>query len=183
MNTFPQVGDIKLSKVSGSYNTYRMELSFGQLEAIKVALEAKHDDSISDELLTMIQYYSTELPGPGEEKEDKEGRQKGAEAAEEDFPIPMPPGRETAVAGPDTGEGDAGPDEEEMPSQGGKGAAARETSMPKGFDPETMQFSQDAGGGDEAEGAAETAPEEGSEPAPESDEFDIDRELPEPPAR
>lgn len=178
MNTFPQVGDIKLSKVSGSYNTYRMELSFGQLEAIKVALEAKHDDAISDELLTMLQYYSSELPGPGEEKEDKEGRQKGAEAAEEDFPIPMPPGRETAVAGPDTGEGAAGSDEEEMPPREGK-ASARETRMPKGFDPETMQFAQ----GDETEGEAEGGPEEGPEPSPENDEFDIDRELPEPPAR
>lgn len=182
MNTFPQVGDIKLSKVSGSYNTYRMELSFGQLEAIKAALTAKHDDAISDELLTMIQYYSSELPGPGEEKEDKEGRQKGAEAAEEDFPIPMPPGRETAV-GPDSGEEEEGRGggEEELPAP--EGGQARETRMPKGFDPETMQFSPDEGGEDEAEGTSETGPEEGSEPTPESDEFDIDRELPEPPAR
>lgn len=98
--SFPPVGDIKLSKTAGTYNTYKMELSFGQLEAIKAALQAKHDDAIADELLVMLDYYSQELPGPGEEKEDTKARDKGVEDAESDFPIPMPPGQET-VAGSD----------------------------------------------------------------------------------
>lgn len=101
MNNFPPVGDIKMSKVKGTYNTYKLELSYGQIEAIKQALEAKHDDPLADELLAMFNYYAAELPGPGEDEESAEERGAAANAAEEDFPLPMPPGQETAVGDED----------------------------------------------------------------------------------
>lgn len=78
------------------------------------SLQAKHDDSIADELLTMFNYYMHELPGPGEEEDDLEARRAAvtgteqADAGGDDFPVPMPPGSETAA--PEEGEGDGLPD-------------------------------------------------------------------------
>lgn len=101
-SNLPPVGDIKLSKVKGSYNTYKLEMSMGQIEAMRNALEKDHADPISDELLAILTYYIDKVPGPGEEEEDIKAREEGgaagaaaavgAEGDEEgDFPIPMPP--------------------------------------------------------------------------------------------
>jgi len=93
-NNLPPVGDIKLSKVKGTYNTYKLELSMGQIEAIRNALEKDHADPISDELLAIFSYYVEKVPGPGEEEDDLKAREEhpGMAADEEgDFPIPMPP--------------------------------------------------------------------------------------------
>lgn len=109
MNNFPPVGDIKIAKAKGTYNTYKLELSYGQMECIVQALQARHDDAIADELLAMFNYYMHELPGPGEEEEEVEARKDavtGAEqTGEDDLPLPMPPGSETAEPG----------DEDEIP--------------------------------------------------------------------
>ena len=95
------VGDIKMTKVAKSYNTYKLELSMGQLEVIRTALEAKHDDPVSDELLATLTYYMERLPGPGEEEETKQN--KGGEDTETDSPIPLPSGASAAPApGADT---------------------------------------------------------------------------------
>lgn len=100
---FPPVGDIKLSKLKNSYNTYKLELSYGQMECIVQALQAKHDDSLADELLAMFNYYMHELPGPGEEEDEVEAKKDavaGAEqTGEDDLPLPMPPGNKTAEPG------------------------------------------------------------------------------------
>lgn len=101
-NGLPPVGDIKLSKSKGTYNTYKMELSYGQLEAIRSALEKDHADPISDELLAILTYYLDKVPGPGEEEEDQKMReQHPADAADEDsdYPIPMPPNEGTEPEG------------------------------------------------------------------------------------
>src|SRR5579885_1222091 len=94
------VGDIEMSKVKGTYNTYKLQLSMGQIEVIMNALEANHADPVSDELLATFQYYVKQLPGPGEDEEKFEAEKKalegGATAGEggemEETPIPMPPG-------------------------------------------------------------------------------------------
>lgn len=91
------VGDIEMSKVKGTYNTYKLQLSMGQIEVIMNALEANHADPVSDELLATFQYYVKQLPGPGEDEEKFEAEKKamegGAAGGEtEETPIPMPPG-------------------------------------------------------------------------------------------
>lgn len=101
MNNFPPVGDIKIAKAKGTYNTYKLELSYGQMECIVQALQARHDDAIADELLAMFGYYMRELPGPGEEEDEVEARKDAVTGAEnsgeeDDLPLPMPPGAETA---------------------------------------------------------------------------------------
>lgn len=100
---FPPVGDIKISKLKNSYNTYKLELSYGQIVTIQKALQAVHDDAIADELLAMFNYYTTELPGPGEDEEDADARKEAVAGADgqgdenDEFPVPMPPGQETAM--------------------------------------------------------------------------------------
>jgi len=109
------VGDIKMSKAKGTYNTYKLEMSMGQLEVIRTALEGNHADPVSDELLATLTYYMDKLPGPGEEEEEAEARvnpqaaaAKAAKAAglpgaetpdaeESDSPLPKPPGAPTAA--------------------------------------------------------------------------------------
>ena len=99
------IGDIKLTKAAKTYNTYRLELSMGQLEIIMHALEQNHSDVVGDELLSTFQFYLTKLPGPGEEEEEAEARNNPQAAAAkaaggagalpgEETPIPMPPGQE-----------------------------------------------------------------------------------------
>jgi hypothetical protein len=122
---YSPVGDVELKKAKGSYNTYTLKLSMGQLEVIMAALEQNHDDPVSDELFATFQYYIDKLPGPGEEEEDLKARERGAvetgaqttgDVEDEDVPIPMPPG----------GEGEPAPEEppagpEEAPEGGPPG--------------------------------------------------------------
>jgi len=139
VNNLPPVGDIKLTKVKGTYNTYRLEMSMGQIEAVRNALEKDHADPISDELLAILTYYLDKVPGPGEEEEDLKAREQhpGAAADEEgDFPIPMPPREE------------GGAPEEEPPTppvKGGAPAGGGEMPVPEpGLEPE-------AAGGEETD--------------------------------
>jgi hypothetical protein len=151
-NNLPPVGDIKLSKVKGTYNTYKLELSMGQIEAIRNALEKDHADPISDELLAIFSYYVEKVPGPGEEEDDLKAREEhpGMAADEEgDFPIPMPPNEGNEAPG----------DEPPLPPEGGSAAPG---GMPEPH-----------GGG----GGQEPMPEPGMTEEPNPDEH-----LPEPPA-
>jgi hypothetical protein len=91
------VGDIKMTKSKGTYNTYKLEMSMGQLEVIRNALENNHADPVSDELLATLTYYMDKLPGPGEEEEESDMRKAGA-GGEDGPPIPMPPGSKGAGA-------------------------------------------------------------------------------------
>lgn len=133
---FPPVGDIQMSKAKGTYNTYKLELSYGQIMAIRQALEAKHDDPIADELLAMFDYYMRELPGPGEDEEAAKKQSEDAKAAEDDFPIPMPPEDEgDGVEGASGDEGDGAEGEggevptEDLPELGDADASAGEDSV------------------------------------------------------
>lgn len=160
---FPPVGDIQMSKSKGTYNTYKLELSFGQIEAIRQALKAKHDDPIADELLAMFEYYMRELPGPGEDEEVQKDRQAAAQTAEDDFPIPMPPGSDTMAEEP------GAPGEDEVPTE----------KLPKlGAAPDEGEAPAEAAGGEDEIDAAMRDVEgmDGMEDA------ESDTEVPEPPA-
>jgi len=145
------VGDVKMTKVKGTYNTYKLELSMGQLEVILTALERNHDDAVSDELLATFHFYLEKLPGPGED-EDEFDAKKEAEAGggmEGDTPLPMPPGQE----------GGEPENMDALPRPGGApaGGAGPEVGLP----------------GDEGE-----APAAGGPPPPEDS---ADKRLPPPP--
>ncbi len=113
---------MKLKKVEGQFNTYSMEISWGELEAIRAALETDHADPVRDELFAGIDWYMDNVPKPGEDKEDLKAREEqekevaelGAEEAGEENMIPPPPGSEfspepelgpEAGAGPEPGPG------------------------------------------------------------------------------
>lgn len=157
------VGDIEMSKVKGTYNTYKLQLSMGQIEVIMNALEANHADPVSDELLATFQYYIKELPGPGEDEEEFEAQKKALEnpgGAGEEEAIPMPPGGKVGTP-------PAGAEEEAtfMPEEE-PGAAEPE-------EPAAMGAPTGEPGLPEPEAAApEPPPESGNE---------ADRHLPKPP--
>ena len=102
---------MNITKVKKSYNDYEVSLSFGQLDAIRAALEKDHSDPLSDELLAELIWYLDRVPGPGEDEDELKAEQEQAQnggkegAVEgEDVPVAMPPGSE---AGTPPGSGEA----------------------------------------------------------------------------
>lgn len=85
-----------VKKKAGTYNTYSLEVSWGQLNAFFHALEQDHADPLADETFAEIQWYLQNVPGPGEDEEEY----KEAKEAEKQ-----------AIEGGDDGAG-AGPDQE-----------------------------------------------------------------------
>ena len=61
---------MKISKIEGTYADYKLEMSFGQLQAIRDALAADHASPVSDELYGEICWYLDNIPGVGESKAD-----------------------------------------------------------------------------------------------------------------
>jgi len=113
---------IKKVKFDGmdSFNDYQVELSYGQLVAMRNALEKDHSDPLSDELYAELNYYLQNIPGPGENSDqfkaqrdsatktqDEAGMEVGAEEAPatdtelEAGKLPPPPneGEEEPFAG------------------------------------------------------------------------------------
>lgn len=135
-DNFPPVGDIQIKKKAGTYNTYNWTLSYGQMEAIKNALEKDHSNPIADEMLAMLAYYIPNVPGPGEEEEDVKAReeraaiQQGNAEEEVDGMLPAPPNEEiddtitVAGEGPEGGFEDEASFEEEVPMDDGGGEGA-----------------------------------------------------------
>jgi hypothetical protein len=87
-----------LKKKPKTFNDYTLEISFGQLEVIRAALDRDHADPVADELLAELGWYMDRVPGPGEEEEDVKAREEhpegaaGAAGDETDgMPLPMPP--------------------------------------------------------------------------------------------
>jgi hypothetical protein len=132
---------IKKAKFDGldSFNDYDVSLSFGQLVAIRNALEKDHADPLSSELYAELNYYLQNVPGPGESSDEfkaerdaakKTKDEAGEEISGEEAPatdteleagLPAPPSDEeedlgaplgtTGEEGEEGGEGgvDAGP--------------------------------------------------------------------------
>ncbi len=61
---------MKIKKIKGTYNDYSVELSFGQIQAIKDALASDHANPVADELYAELVWYLDNIPGPGEDEED-----------------------------------------------------------------------------------------------------------------
>ena len=166
---------MKLEKIKKSFNDYKLELSWGQVEAIAAALSQNHSDPLADELYAEWQWYTERVPGPGEDEEEIEAQQQAAEGGipgegegDGDLPIPMPPGS-SAGTPPEGGEEPTFPPEEG--AEGGEGQPT-EAAMKLGAKPP---------GGDDI-GLPEPGMEGGEEApplAPPSGE--TDRRLPKPP--
>ena len=120
---------MRLDKIKNTFNDYKMELSFGQLEVIAAALEQDHSDPVSDELHAELQWYMQRVPGPGEEEEDIKAREEAAAGAPtgdvegEDVPVPVPPTEGSA----DQGEAPPRPEEIEAGGEGMPGEEAPPT--------------------------------------------------------
>ena len=106
---------IKKLKFDGmdSFNDYSVEMSYGQLVALRNALEKDHSDPLSDELYAELNYYLQNIPGPGENSDEfkaerdaskKTPEEAGTETAPENAPasdteiesgkLPPPPSEE-----------------------------------------------------------------------------------------
>lgn len=94
---------MKLDKIKNTFNDYKCELSWGQLEVIAAALERDHSDPVADELHAELQWYLQRVPGPGEEEEDAKARENGGmpgpEGDESGLPVPPTEGEAPEVAG------------------------------------------------------------------------------------
>lgn len=71
---------MKIQKIKDTFNDYRLEMSWGQLNAIYQALEQDHADPLADELFAELGWYLQNVPGPGED-EDEYKEAKDAEKA------------------------------------------------------------------------------------------------------
>lgn len=91
---------MRIKKINGTYQDYDVQLSYGQLIAIRDSLERDHSGPESDEIYRELNYYLQNTPGPGvdpeEFKEQQKAGEEGAEnekgASDEDhLPVPPPP--------------------------------------------------------------------------------------------
>jgi len=92
---------MEITKAAGKFNSYKIDLSYGELVSLENALQDNHSGPIADELWAGIKWYLDKLPLPGEEKE-KEGKdeEKGEEMGGEpmgELAIEMPPDAPSAI--------------------------------------------------------------------------------------
>lgn len=74
---------MKISKAKETFNDYKVELSWGQLNAIHRALEQDHADPLADELFAELGWYLENVPGPGEDEEEyKEAKEAERQAVD-----------------------------------------------------------------------------------------------------
>jgi hypothetical protein len=81
---------MKITKVADTYDLYKAELSWSELNSIIDALEVDGTGAVTDELSAGFKWYMEKLPGPGEEeKEDGEDGEGELGAAEHGEPKPL----------------------------------------------------------------------------------------------
>lgn len=61
---------MEITKAKGSFNEYKVVCSYGELEAIRAALEKHHLGPVADELYQGVLWHMDRLPGPGEEESE-----------------------------------------------------------------------------------------------------------------
>lgn len=144
---------IKKVKYDGldSFNDYQVELSYGQLVAIRNALEKSHDDPLSDELHAELNYYLQNIPGPGEKSDEFKAERDATKKTQDEAGQEVNP--EDAPSGPpnetelEAGDGSGGPlpappsSDEEMP--GGPGRPEGPPGQDQGGFKEGPKLSQD----------------------------------------
>jgi hypothetical protein len=108
---------VKIKKVSETYNTYALEVSYGQLQVMLQALEQHpQPDAITDEARAEISWYLNNLPGPGEDKEDIEQAEQGMQpnggqpGPQDKDPLAGKPADDLLPQAPDDGAGPGGPE-------------------------------------------------------------------------
>lgn len=141
-----RLSEMKIKKVKfdgmDSFNDYQVELSYGQLVAIRNALEQSHADPLSDELLAELKYYLQNVPGPGENsdqfKAERDAATKGPEEAGVEVGAEEPGGPPSdteleagAALPPPPEEGMEGGPEGAMPPEGAPGEGAGFNEGPK----------------------------------------------------
>src|ERR1044071_610437 len=105
-----KIEKIKSTPEKPNWNTYRAELSFGQLIAMRDALAKDHANPVADEMYQELNFFLDALPKPGEEidKDSKEAvgtstRPAGADELDSldiDKELPMPGEEDDIAAGP-----------------------------------------------------------------------------------
>ena len=147
-----------IKKKPKTFSDYSVELSWGQLTAIRNSLAADHSSPISDEMYAELTFYLEQLPGPGESEEEMKAEEEAAKsglASPEADGQPLKPSADDLLPSPGKEEAGA-PSGEERPEEGPP--------------PDDL--------------AAEQAPEDSGAEGPESDEgaeSEADRRLPPPP--
>lgn len=158
---------IKKMKFDGmdSFNDYQVELSYGQLVAIRNALEKDHSDPLSDELYAELNYYLQNIPGPGESSDEfkaerdaskKTQDQAGEPVTGEDAPpseteleagseLPAPPSDEDEDMGAFMGTTDEEPGA--GGEEGGVDAGPKLSPEERGVIDRAMPTGRPAGGG------------------------------------
>ena len=105
-----------------------MEISWGELTAIRDALATDHASPICDELHAALNFYFQNLPGPGESEEDLKAAEEAEKSGLDQAPasdqqplnkaddlLPAPAEEETGEQGLENGEeGDNLPPEDEI---------------------------------------------------------------------
>lgn len=84
---------MEITKAPSKFNTYRMELSFGELVALENAMADNHAGPVADELWAGMRWYLDKLPKPGEDGKGGEEGEEGALGAPEggiDIGIALP---------------------------------------------------------------------------------------------
>lgn len=74
---------MRIQKIKETFNDYRVEVSWGQLNAIFQALEGSHADPLADELYAELGWYLQNVPGPGEDEEEYKQAKEAEKAAVE----------------------------------------------------------------------------------------------------
>jgi hypothetical protein len=113
---------MKIQKIKETFNDYKVELSWGQLNAIFRALEQDHADPLADELYAELGWYLENVPGPGEDEEEyKEAKDAEKQAIEggDEAGMPGEEGRDPELLGQEIGaeepEGAEGPVDTKAP--------------------------------------------------------------------
>ena len=75
---------MKIKKVEKQFNTYAVELSYGQLVAIRNALEQDHSNPLADEGYAEINWYLQNVPGPGEDQSTFDAERDAAKKTKEE---------------------------------------------------------------------------------------------------
>jgi len=128
---------VKIKKDEKSFGDYRLEISYGQLVAIRDALTAAHAEPMADELLQEINFYLENVPGPGESKEEFEQREAAGKEIEDAANLPVDgsgaPG-DLGEPGVPSAEGEADfaapPTDTNLPPEGDPGAEGGELPPP-----------------------------------------------------
>lgn len=98
---------MKIKKIKGTYNEYQVEMSFGQLEALRNSLANDHADPLADELYAELSWYLDNIPGPGESEEDlkaaEEAEDSGMADKEAGEGRPVKPKADDLLPSPDSG--------------------------------------------------------------------------------